>query len=101
MTRLALKLSSILFTCLTLFFAAHTFSSKAANSSNWPQWRGPESHGVSSEKNLPSEWSDTKNVLWKTPIPGLGYSQPIIWDKKVFLTTAIEGGPAPEAHKPP
>ena len=71
----------------------------AGSGSNWAQWRGPDSQGISNEKNLPTEWSETKNVLWKTPIPGLGFSSPIIWEKKVFLTTAIEGGPAPAEHK--
>ena len=72
----------------------------AGSGANWAQWRGPDSQGISNEKNLPTEWSETKNVLWKTAIPGLGFSSPIIWEKKVFLTTAIEGGPAPADHKP-
>jgi outer membrane protein assembly factor BamB len=67
----------------------------ASASSNWPQWRGPDGLGVSAEKNLPDEWSETKNIQWKTPIPGLGYSSPIVWDKKIFLTTAIEGAQIP------
>ncbi|MFH1572403.1 MAG: PQQ-binding-like beta-propeller repeat protein [Acidobacteriota bacterium] len=66
---------------------------------NWPQWRGPESQGVSQERNLPVEWSATKNVLWKTPIPGQGFSQPVIWGNRIFLTTDIESGPAPVDHK--
>jgi outer membrane protein assembly factor BamB len=70
-------------------------------SSNWPQWRGPESQGVSTDKNLPIEWNETKNVLWKVELPGRGFSQPIIWDKYVFVTTDVEGGKAPETHKPP
>ena len=61
----------------------------ASSGSNWAQWRGPDSQGISNEKNLPTEWSETKNVLWRTAIPGLGFSSPIIWEKKVFLTTAI------------
>lgn len=69
--------------------------------SNWPQWRGPAMSGVSDEKNLPAEWSETKNVLWKTALPGKGFSQPVIWGNRIFLTTDIEGGPAPESHKPP
>jgi outer membrane protein assembly factor BamB len=71
----------------------------ASSGPNWAQWRGPESQGISNETNLPTEWSETKNVLWKTAIPGLGFSSPIIWEKKVFVTTAIEGGPAPADHK--
>jgi outer membrane protein assembly factor BamB len=81
--------------------AVSDFNPSAAISSNWPQWRGPESQGVSSEKNLPTEWSDTKNVLWKTEIPGRGYSQPVIWGKRVFLTTDVEGGPEPSGYNPP
>jgi outer membrane protein assembly factor BamB len=70
----------------------------AAKGANWAQWRGPEGRGISSETGVPTEWSATKNVLWKTPIPGRGHSSPIIWDKKVFLTTAVEGAVVPGAH---
>ncbi|MCI0664574.1 MAG: PQQ-binding-like beta-propeller repeat protein [Acidobacteria bacterium] len=97
MKKLLISLSLILICCLLTQFSI----SNAANSSNWPQWRGPDSQGVSDEKNLPTEWSDSKNVLWKTAIPGRGFSQPIIWNQRVFLTTDIEGGPAPSTHKPP
>lgn len=58
---------------------------------NWPQWRGPTGMGVSAEKNLPSEWTATKNIKWKTPIAGRGHSSPIVWGKRIFVTTAIEG----------
>ena len=58
---------------------------------NWPQWRGAQSTGVAPDKNLPTEWSATKNVAWKTPIPGNGYSSPIVWGNRIFLTTAIAG----------
>lgn len=64
---------------------------------NWPGWRGPNSAGISAEKNLPDEWSATKNVAWKTAIEGRGHSSPIIWDKRVFLTTSIEGDVIPGA----
>ena len=97
-------ISISLLTAMLLLLAFVSFSpltNAAAGDPNWAQWRGPDSQGISTEKNLPTEWSETKNVLWKTAIPGLGYSQPIIWGKKVFLTTAIEGGPAPADHKPP
>ncbi|HEY7544782.1 MAG TPA: PQQ-binding-like beta-propeller repeat protein [Blastocatellia bacterium] len=63
--------------------------------SNWAGWRGPDGQGVSDEKNLPTEWSETKNVKWKTPIPGRGFSCPVIWGNRVFLTTAIEGDVIP------
>src|SRR5713101_845274 len=84
---------------VVLGFSGPSKTKPSASSSNWAQWRGPDSQGISNEKNLPTEWSETKNVLWKTAIPGLGFSSPIIWEKKVFVTTAIEGGPAPADHK--
>jgi outer membrane protein assembly factor BamB len=65
-------------------------SASAKVRSNWPQWRG-ENGGVSAETGLPDEWSNTKNVKWKTPIAGRGHSSPIVWGKKVFLTTALDG----------
>ncbi|MEW6207107.1 MAG: PQQ-binding-like beta-propeller repeat protein [Acidobacteriota bacterium] len=70
-------------------------SAAAPRGSNWAGWRGAEGQGVSDEKNLPVEWSDTKNVRWKMPIPGRGFSSPIIWGNRVFLTTAIEGDVIP------
>jgi len=65
--------------------------SASGDETNWPQWRGPQGSGVSTEKNLPTEWSETKNVQWKSEIPGRGHSSPIIWGKRIFLTTSIEG----------
>ena len=64
---------------------------------NWPQWRGPRGQGVSDEKNLPLEWSPTKNIKWKTPVPGRGHSSPIVWGNRLFLTTSIEGAEIPGA----
>jgi outer membrane protein assembly factor BamB len=60
--------------------------------SDWPQFRGPNSDGHSSEPKTPMEWSDTKNVAWKVSVPGLGWSSPAIADGKVFLTTAVPHG---------
>ena len=72
-------------------------SSGKASAGNWPQWRGPDGSGISNEKNLPSEWSPTKNIKWKTPIDGRAHSSPIVWGNKVFLTTAVEGAEVPGA----
>ena len=66
-------------------------STSARVSSNWPQWRGPDGQGVSADKGLPVEWSHAKNVKWKTPLSGRGHSSPIIWGKRIFLTTALDG----------
>ena len=59
--------------------------------SNWEGWRGAGGRGVADESALPEEWDATKNVSWKTEIPGRGLSSPIVWGKRVFLTTAVEG----------
>lgn len=62
-----------------------------APSYTWPQFRGPNGQGVSPETGLPLTWSASENVLWKTPIPGRGHSSPVVWGKRLFLTTAVEG----------
>jgi outer membrane protein assembly factor BamB len=71
------------------------FNSTASARANWPQWRGPAGQGISTEKNLPTTWTATKNIKWKTPIEGLGHSSPIVWGKKIFLTTALDGDVIP------
>jgi outer membrane protein assembly factor BamB len=63
----------------------------------WPGWRGASGQGVSEETRLPLEWSATKNVRWKSEIPGRGYSSPAVWGKRIFLTTDIEGDVVPGA----
>src|SRR5262245_35260245 len=64
---------------------------------NWAQWRGPDNQGISPETGLPTVWSATQNVKWKTAIPGRGHSSPIVWGDRVFLTTSLEGGIIPSA----
>jgi len=57
---------------------------------NWPGWRGPRGDGTSMEKNVPVRWSETKNVVWKVPIPGKGHASPIVWGRHIFVVTAIK-----------
>src|SRR5882724_1557943 len=83
--------------CVMAFAGLTPFSSEAAPKHNWSQWRGPEGNGVSPETNLPAEWSDTRNIKWKTPIPGRGHSSPVVWGDRIFLTTDIEGETVPGA----
>jgi outer membrane protein assembly factor BamB len=70
-------------------------------SAQWPQWRGPGGHGVSAEKNLPTEWApatDGKpavNITWKTEIPGRGHSSPVVAGNLVFVTTSLKGEHVP------
>jgi outer membrane protein assembly factor BamB len=62
---------------------------------NWPSFRGPSASGVADELNLPLHWNaqDSTQILWKTPIPGLAHSSPIVWGNHLFLTTAISSDP--------
>lgn len=53
---------------------------------NWPGFRGPTGQGLSQEKNLPLHWSAESNVVWKTEIPAPGWSSPIVWNDRVFVT---------------
>lgn len=70
----------------------------------WPYWRGPAADGMASG-DAPLHWSDTKNVLWKTDIPGRGHSSPVVWGDRIFLTTAIPtvppASPEPAARSNP
>ena len=65
-----------------------SWSGGAAWAENWPGWRGPQRSGVSGESNLPTRWSETQAVAWKTPLPGFGISNPVIWDDAVVVTAS-------------
>jgi outer membrane protein assembly factor BamB len=71
---------------------ATLISTAALHAENWPQFRGPTHQGRSAETGLPLHWSATSNVVWKTPIPGEAWSSPIVWNDRVFLTTATDNG---------
>lgn len=57
---------------------------------DWPQFRGPTGQGLSAEKQAPLSWSETDNVAWSRPIPGLGWSSPVVADGRVWLTAGDE-----------
>jgi len=59
---------------------------QTALADDWPQFRGPDSLGVSQTKNLPVTWSDTENLIWKTAMPGSGSSSPIALGGKLYVT---------------
>lgn len=61
----------------------------SAQSDNWPQFRGPHVDGLAKGRTLPESWSTSENVVWKTELPGWGWSSPVIWGDKIFVTTAI------------
>jgi outer membrane protein assembly factor BamB len=84
--------------CMAILLATTAFTiSNAQNSdqAHWPQWRGPYFNGLA-RGEAPTTWSDTQNIKWKTTIPGRGFSTPVIWGDRIFLTTAVPTGkPAP------
>ena len=65
-------------------------ASVLAQAEDWPQFRGPTGQGHATERGLPLEWSETKNIIWKTPVPGLGWSSPTVANGRVWLTTVVE-----------
>jgi outer membrane protein assembly factor BamB len=74
---------------LPVLGAALLWASQAA-AENWGHWRGPDGNGVSTTAEPPIEWSDSKNVRWKVAVPGLGSGSPVVWENRVFVTTAID-----------
>lgn len=59
-----------------------------ASAADWPQFRGPTGQGISYERGLPTDWSESENVRWKTPIAGEGWSSPVVANGRVWLTTS-------------
>ncbi len=85
---------SLLFVCFVALLAP------CASAQNWPSFRGLNASGVAEGQNPPTTFDATKsvNVRWKTPIPGLGHSSPIVWGDKVFITTAVSSEATPETR---
>jgi outer membrane protein assembly factor BamB len=67
------------------------FTSAIAHAQNWPSFRGPNASGIADGTKPPTTWNAGKldNILWKTPIPGLSHSSPILWGNQIFVITAI------------
>lgn len=83
---------------LLTFAALASLASAIGAEPNWPLFRGPNA-GVSEEKGLPTKWSTKENVAWSVEIPGRGWSSPVVWGKKIFLTTVTREGPYEEPRK--
>ncbi|MBS0265873.1 MAG: PQQ-binding-like beta-propeller repeat protein [Planctomycetes bacterium] len=84
--------------CWALVFSTG-FAAEPNATANWPQFRGPHSTGVGASDQLPDRWSATENVEWKTDLPGLGWSSPIVLGNRIFVTTVVNTGETPEAKK--
>jgi outer membrane protein assembly factor BamB len=69
-------------------------SARSAKGS-WPSFRGPQASGVADGQNLPERWDGKtgQNILWRTPIPGLAHSSPVVWGDRIFVTSAVSSNP--------
>ncbi len=94
----SLKLAIVVF--VLSFVAAMPVDKNSANGIDWPSFRGPDAAGIAEGYPLPTTWDIDKseNVRWRTPIPGLGLSSPIVWRDRIFISTAI-GGQGPTKLK--
>lgn len=62
----------------------------SVQAANWPQWRGPEGSGITTEKNIPTTWGADTHVRWRTPLPEAGNSSPVVWGNRVFVTQPVK-----------
>jgi outer membrane protein assembly factor BamB len=88
----AMKTSTL---TLTLLLTSVAF----ALAEDWQQWRGPTGQGIASDQAVPTTWSETENIVWKTPIRGKGWSSPVILGEQIWVTTAELKPDSPENIK--
>ena len=86
--------------CLTAGICA-VGTRRAENTLNWPQWRGPDGNGISKAVGLPTAWGPDKNIVWKTPLPSWSGGTPIVWEDRIFLTSASKAAPKAAESAPP
>jgi len=82
----------LLFLTLSILVTSQLFAQgKNPAGVNWPSFRGENAKGIAENFSTPTAWSvtDSKNIKWKTEILGLGHSSPIVWNDRIFITTAI------------
>jgi outer membrane protein assembly factor BamB len=84
----------------TLTLISLTLTAVSVNAQNWPQFRGPSASGVVEGSTAAVQWNAEKseNIRWKTNIPGLGHSSPVVWGNKVFISTAVTSGAKDETR---
>jgi len=79
------SLAGLIFSFVTFCFIPTTVSAETS----WPEFRGPDAQGHSLAKGLPSEWSQEKNIVWRTELPGRAWSSPVVASGRIILTNAI------------
>jgi len=90
-------LRSLTFTAIAVAFALTSCSKK----SNWPQFRGPDGNMLLASASLPEKWSNDTNILWSVALDGAGYSSPVIWGDKIYITSAFPEKVNPAPERPP
>jgi outer membrane protein assembly factor BamB len=85
---------------MIIALGAFAFSARAESDGNWPQFRGPSASGISPTA-APLEWdvATSKNIRWNVAIPGLGHSSPVVWNDRVFVTTAVAVNEGEDSQK--
>ncbi len=80
---------------LTLTARAKPPSRVLAGKANWPSFRGNQASGIADGQNLPDTWNvkTGENILWRSPVPGLAHSSPIVWGDRIFVTSAVSSDP--------
>jgi outer membrane protein assembly factor BamB len=71
---------------LVLVLTSTSSVSTSARADNWPSWRGPHNNGVCEEKNLPTKFDKSTNLIWKVPLPGPAGATPVVWGDHIYLT---------------
>jgi len=79
-------------TIAVLFMLSTASTGDGPSQASWSSWRGPSGQGYSDDQRVPLRWSDKQNLLWTTPLPGRGNSTPIVWGRRIFLTSASPDG---------
>jgi outer membrane protein assembly factor BamB len=86
-------------TSLLRLLLALAILSTALHAQEWPSFRGPSGSGVAADARPPLTWNTTTsaNVAWRTAVPGLGHSSPIVWGDRIFMTTAVSDAAASQS----
>src|SRR5215831_7331681 len=75
---------------IALLLGSVAFLIPPACAENWPRFRGPNGEGIAKDKEVPVQWTERDGVVWKTALPGVGHSSPVIWGDRIFIQSAAE-----------
>ena len=87
---------TVVLSVLLVVISGFVLRSADADEASWPQFRGPTGQGHATVSDVPLHWSESENVAWKTALPGLGWSSPVVAEGRIWLTAAITRPATPE-----